>query len=339
MTTSLFATPTSAKASSLLKTTFAATLFPAALAAAVICFTAATAQAQTSVINPNYNRCVARASSAPSQVVFSKSDKASAIAEANQRGISEAEQSWTSGDPTIYVYGLRMGKYDFDAETGLPIKQVAGCKVTSAQAEYVRAHNARVRQLIREKGLPTTSRMKTLDKLENPVAVYDNRRARRTQLKLNGAAITSPDGRFNVRWSTESSHLGAKMIVVTDRQSNSVSKSYYFYDGPVYAVWGPEGTDSVLLCDSDRQEGFGRQVSVGALDLASGLWIAAENTTLPPLGNEERHRHLEQQYAQAQAEKAAEREAAQQVVYRPTHRTVGNRTMSTSVAAVATSFR
>lgn len=75
------------------------------------------------------------------------------VEDARRKGSHRAETDYENGTPEIETFGLVLFPAYVDAETGLRINS-RGCVFTHNQQAESRAYNDRVRELVKEKGLP-----------------------------------------------------------------------------------------------------------------------------------------------------------------------------------------
>ncbi|HWE35698.1 MAG TPA: hypothetical protein VG406_03935 [Isosphaeraceae bacterium] len=178
--------------------------------------------------------------------------------EAYSQGRKEAEAEWKGVSANIYTYGPRnLSREDLDEETGLPYRAIAGFVVDEEIEGLADGHNGRIRELIRERGLPPGSFKAWRKELADLPGLFAARaKVRRPQrLTVGGPPLTSPDGRQTVRL-VASRMLDAASGRVVEVHSLAVgdinNKNFNIitlniYNNDIDLVWGPDDSGFAVV--------------------------------------------------------------------------------------------
>lgn len=218
---------------------------------------------------------------------------AGAEADDSNDGAADARQFISVGDYRIRTlepgdYSMASTYVGLDVATGLPLyTSVVGLDPDgSARRErrrYVEAFNDTMNAHIRQDGLPSSSRKKWVDELNQPARSFRAKvllarkpsEAQMVELLPGGHSAASPDGRFNMKIATVQERHGerevpvVRLIIVTgQREVESIPWDH----GKVEMFWGPDGSDTAYLHWLETREQKKLEFH-GSLDLRVGGWI------------------------------------------------------------------
>jgi hypothetical protein len=201
-------------------------------------------------------------------------------------GRREADEQWAARAATVYSFGLPSTFGTLDDETGLTRQAIAGCMVTPETEGRASGHNARIAELIAERGMPSYSRLRFMSVL-NDLEAYSG--AVKATIVPNGPEVALEAMR--VRATRSKAYQGAvgtvneqKLFVwLGDRwlHGDSYGSPAFVFDyggenaseGTVQQ--GPAGSDMLIFVwrgDPDFP------IQAEALDLRTGKWLVVESS-------------------------------------------------------------
>jgi hypothetical protein len=199
-------------------------------------------------------------------------------------GVSAADKELKEGLARLYTYGLRdEGVGLLDRKTGLPLKVIAGCAVDREIEGRAAGHNARVREYIADRGLPSNS-FKRWEKQLFDLKGYYEERARTEKphrLTPGDLAAECPDGIHalrveKVQHREEDGALSVRSSVIISVGPVDHKALDHWIEGDMDLFWGPKGSGfAVIRCVEKQTRSF------MALDLRRGKLLRWEYVSGP----------------------------------------------------------
>ena len=201
------------------------------------------------------------------------------------KGRAEADRELERGDATLYLCGLVRGDLDFDHETGLPYKRIAGCIVDDAILGRHAGHNDRIMQSIKSRGLPLNSYKpweRELSDLKGYFAARSQAGATR-RLVAYGPGVWTQDGRYAIRLRERPKERVSSRARDPEFLITAPGTTRAAFVGPLGAAagktevfWGPESSHLAFIRWSDYPPDHKLDQAFVAIDAKSGEWVRAE---------------------------------------------------------------
>ena len=180
------------------------------------------------------------------------------------QGRAEADRELKNEAATIYSYGLMNFCQNLDRETGLPYCGL-GCKIDDEILGRVYGHNDRIREYIKDHGVPKNS-FKQWEK--GLFGLEDYFKSRRKHEKAetpraDGPALKSPDGTCTIKLVAKSYTSDGKAVkrlsleLSSDGRKPKEVSLLADADAKTELFWGPKGSGwAVVAVEGARHDWF-----------------------------------------------------------------------------------
>jgi hypothetical protein len=194
-------------------------------------------------------------------------------------GVAEADEELNAGTATLYCYGKAHRPFEkLDRETGLPYKRIAACVMNDEIKGRRAGHDARIREYIQKRGLPSNSFKRWERELFDLRGYYQGRVKTETPCPLtrSGRAVKSPDRKYKIRLVKTKLQIDDYPVVdgvcvVVSVGSVDHEALGVLYDGDIDFFWGPKESGFAVM----RVREEGETPMFMALDLKRGEWLRA----------------------------------------------------------------